>query len=89
MVKTDEQPKWRNKIKTVWNRIYEKLNLNFRQKKLWEKKMNALFDCITFIGFSFLRQYIFYAKLNLLQFLLGLAPPLSSLFIDLSSKALL
>lgn len=66
-----------------------KLNLNFRQKKLWETRINVMFGCITSISFFSLRKCIIYAKLNQHLFLLGLAYPLSYPFIDLSSKALL
>ena len=59
------------------------------QRQQMRKRMDVVSGCTTSISLAFLTLYIIYAKLNLLRFLLSLAHPLSYLFIDLSSKALL
>lgn len=62
------------------------MNINGRES---DKKKNGPGIWLHYTSLSLLRLYIIYAKLNLLQFLLSEADPLSYLFIDLSSKALL
>lgn len=98
-VEIDEQQWWRNNImnQTKWGknmlwtfeRKLDKLRLNNGKNKLQKRKIELTSGCTASISLSLLRPYIIYAKLNLLLFLLSLAHPLSYLFIDLSSKALL
>lgn len=83
------QTKWGKNMLWTFERKLDKLRLNNGKNKLQKRKIELTSGCTASISLSLLRPYIIYAKLNLLLFQLSLAHPLSYLFIDLSSKALL